>query len=230
MSHDIATQDAELTRRHAELTRRHAELTRRHAEDHALWRRSLDGDVEAKTALVKRLYPNVRRFFVNKAVTECEDLAQKTMVRFYEALHRYAGRASLRAYILGIARNVLLEFIRERKRNATLDLDDVTAQALDPRPSSLLCKLADQRMLLEALRSLSVAHQMAFELHYWEKLTDTEMAEVLDCSPNTSRSRLSRAKEQLQKALDKIGSMNTPLPPTDSNLDDWARRLRPRED
>lgn len=223
MSDDIETQDAELTRRHVE-------LTRRHAEDNALLRRSLDGDAEAKKELVTRLFPIVRRFFVNKAAAESEDLTQKTMLRFFEALHRYAGRSSLRAFILGIARNVLLEFIRRRKRNATVGLDDVTVEALDPRPSSLLCRLEDQRKLLEALRSLSVAHQMVLELHYWEKFTDTEMAEVLDCSPNTSRSRLSRARENLEKALAELGSMNTPLPPTESNLDDWARRLRPRAD
>ena len=52
--------------------------------------------------------------------------------------------------------------------------------------------------MLAALRRLPLQSQMLLELYYWEDLTGPELAQTLELSHNTVRSRLSRAREALR--------------------------------
>lgn len=197
------------------------------ADDDELWRRHCDGDRQAWIALVRRYHGPIRRFFVNKTNRDSDDLAQATFQRIEEAKSRYEGRSTLRSYFYGVARNVLREHVRKRTRDEVIDLDNVTAQALDPRPSSLLCERAEQRLVLEGLRRLSLSHQIVLELFYWEDLTDVEIGEILEISHNTVRSRISRARDSLRDAIAAIRSADEPLPSTSANLDAWAAAVKP---
>lgn len=196
--------------------------------DDVLWRRHLEGDGAAWLELVRRHHGAVRRFFVNKASEACDDLTQTTLARVQASRTAFEGRATLRAFILGFARNVLREYIRAAKRDAALDLDDVTAQALQPSPSSLLGHRAEQRLVLAALRQLSLAHQVVLELFYWEDLTDVEIAEVLDISHNTVRSRITRARDRMREVLAAMATQD-PLAAESVSADAferWARDVR----
>jgi RNA polymerase sigma-70 factor (ECF subfamily) len=53
----------------------------------------------------------------------------------------------------------------------------------------------------EALRRLPVELQVVVELHYWEEQSTAEMAEVLEVPQGTVKSRLRRAREQLEVDL-----------------------------
>ena len=77
------------------------------------------------------------------------------------------------------------------------------------------------RDLLGALRSLPLESQVVLELHYWEDLSATELAEVLDMPVGTVKSRLRRAKQLLQTALHRGTEA-----PKDDALDAWVRSMR----
>lgn len=193
--------------------------------DDQLWRRCTQGDRAAWIALVRRYHPAIRRFFVNKADRDCDDLTQATFRRIEEVKDRFEGRGSLRAFFFGVARNILREYVRSRVRDEVVDLDDVTAQALDPRPSSILCRRAEERIVLEALRRLSLDHQTVLELSYWEDLTDVEIAAVLEINPNTVRSRIHRAKQLLRTQIEALEVAEAPLPSTSADIEGWARAV-----
>jgi RNA polymerase sigma-70 factor (ECF subfamily) len=187
------------------------------------WR---SGRQEAGEALFERYYDGVYRFFCNKLSQDIRDLVQQTFTACVEGRDRLRAGSSFRSYLFAVAHNVLRMHLRARYRAELVDLDSVTAYELAPGPSSILVRSREERLLLQALRSISLEQQMLLELRYWEQLTSPEIAEVLGVPDNTVRSRLHRAHASLKDALERLAESPEELASTLDNLDEWARRCR----
>lgn len=157
-----------------------------------------------------------------------DDLTQEAFVRLEQAHASERELTNFRAFLFGTARHVVHEFIRARKRDPRVELDDLSAMDLDPRPSTLLAKRAEQILLLEGLRRLSLAHQIVLQLFYWEDMTAPAIAIVLAENENTIRGRISRARVQLREILAELDRTGVPSRDTDTDLDKWAASKRHR--
>src|SRR5688500_17041261 len=158
----------------------------KHLSDAELLRRAQAGDSAAWTELARRYVPLVRRFFEPKVpASDVDDLVQETFTRLLAT--RETEILYFRGFLLGVGRNVLREFIRQRMRDPRMDLDGLSAVDLDPRPTTLLVRNAERMLLVEAMRRLSLAHQTVLELYYWEEMTSPEIAVALDEVENTVR-------------------------------------------
>lgn len=191
-----------------------------------LWNRYVSGDPGAWALLCTRLWKPVRRFFANKSYDEADELTQRTFRRLQEVRDRYAGRASIRSFVFGIARLIYLEFIRERRKGAQIQPESVSVAALQPGASSLLCHRAEARLVLEALRRLPLDDQIVIELVYWEELSAAEVADVIDVdNVHTARGRLHRARERLRKLIVEL-ERDAPLVASSANFESWVREVR----
>lgn len=196
-------------------------------DDPELLRRAQAGDDAAWDVLVGRHGPRVRRFFGHRVpIEDVDDLTQESFTRLERAHGEGVAIADFRAFVLGIAWNVLREFVRQRVRGSIVDVERVSAIDLDPRPSTILVKRAERRLLLEGLRRLSLPHQLVLEMHYWEAMTSREIAMVLAEPENTVRGRITRARETLRAELRALEQGKTAPDETDTGFDDWARGLR----
>ena len=185
------------------------------------------GDLTAGEALFERYYAMVERFFINKVDTGVGDLVQETFIACVESRDRLKKTSRFRSYLFAVAHNILFRHLRTRyRRGETFDAEAVSVRDLSPGPSSVAVRRTEQRLLLEALRSISVAHQVVLELHYWENMTTAEIAEVLDTPVGTVRSRLQRARSHLEAAMDSLERSPEVLESTKSHLDDWAQQCR----
>jgi RNA polymerase sigma factor (sigma-70 family) len=193
--------------------------------DDELLARALAGDDEAWAELVGRLWAPVRRFFLNKVGDDADDLVQATFERLMEARARFEGRSTFRAFVFGIAHRVLLEHVRRKTRNAHAELHEVSVAAMSPGITSLLRHRADERVLLEALREITLDHQVVLELFYWEDMADSEISAVLEINVHTVRSRLKRARDSLRVVVARLENGRA-LPSTSADLDRWARGIR----
>ncbi|MCH9682293.1 MAG: sigma-70 family RNA polymerase sigma factor [Deltaproteobacteria bacterium] len=189
------------------------------------------GDDQAGRRLVERHYPTIERFFFNKAGESAPDLIQRTFVRVLEARTRVRADANLRAYLLGIARNVLYEHYRTtRKDFGQLDFASHSAIDIAPTPSSQLAESRQAQLLLRALRSIPIDYQVVLELYYWEDMRSREVAAVLDLPEGTARSRIRRARQLLEAKLETLASSPLELRSTATNLEHWAAHLKQRID
>lgn len=185
------------------------------------------GDRNAGGQLLTRHFRTVFRFFSNKVSLGTEDLVQQTFLACVETHTRFRRDASFRAFLLGTARNVLYNELRRRRRkDDRLDFTSVSAMDLAPSPSSIVADKLDQRLLLEALRTIPIDYQIALELQLWEELTGPEMAEILELAEPGVRSRLRRAKEALREQITRLQRSAGRLESTDANLEQWAASLR----
>lgn len=164
------------------------------------------GDVEAGGQLLERHLTSLRRFFENKVGDAAEDLIQRTMLACAESKTRFERRSSFRTYLLGIARNVLYAYLRERtKEQSALDFGVTSLQDLGVSPTGQLAQQERQAQVQEAMRTLPLDLQVALELHYWEQLGGEELAEALGLPRASARTRLRRARILLQRKLERMG-------------------------
>jgi RNA polymerase sigma factor (sigma-70 family) len=184
------------------------------------------GDDASGQTLFKRHFRKIYRFFETKCGNEVDELVQSTFLACVRAKHNFRGDSSFATYLFTIARHELYRVLSERRRDVErIDFEVSSVAELAPTPRTRIAEREDRARLLRALRSLPVEQQTLLELHYWEGLGATELAEIFEMVPVTIRSRLSRARESLREIM--LADKDTPanVTATLESLDAWARGL-----
>lgn len=188
------------------------------------------GDRKAGGVLFSRHFESIRRFFVNKVDTEAAELVQRTFLACVEAKTRFAGRASFRTFLFGIAHNVLREHYRARRRHKDRHhpeaIEDASVVDMGAGHNTALEVKREQRVLAEALRRIPLKYQIVLELYFWEDLTGAQIGEILEMPEDTARSRIRRGKELLKKAVERVGKSEALVRSTQQDMDRWAREVR----
>jgi RNA polymerase sigma factor (sigma-70 family) len=185
------------------------------------------GDRTAGQELFARYYEPVARFFINKVGDASADLIQRTFLACVEGLDRFRGDGSFRSYLFAVAYRQLCRHYRDNKGNR-IDLDSVSAVALDPSLSGLVVEREEMRLFLAGLRDIPLELQVVLELHYWEQCSVAEMAAALEIPEGTVKSRLRRGREQLRAAVDRLAARPELAASTVHGLETWAREVRAR--
>jgi RNA polymerase sigma factor (sigma-70 family) len=188
------------------------------------------GDRAAAEALIERHYDAIARFFTTKAGEHAEDLTQRAFLVCARSVERFRGDGSFRAFLFGIARNVLYEHIRGRIRDRKNepDFNESSIADLNPGVLTLASRRADQRLLVQALQRIPLELQLLLELYYWEELGLAELAEVLGVPEGTVKSRLFRARRLLREAMSKLPSSPDELRSASAELADWVAGVKRR--
>jgi RNA polymerase sigma-70 factor (ECF subfamily) len=129
-----------------------------------------------------------------------EDLVQETYARALGAQSSFAPGTNLRAWLMRILRNAFIDQTRRDKHAARSELDeDLADDHAEPLRTDLAA--ADiERALLEL-----APDARAVILLDLEGLSETELADAMECAPGTIKSRLSRARAALRKRLAAYG-------------------------
>lgn len=189
------------------------------------WR---NGDRAAGQTLIERHYDSIVRFFRTKAGPQTDDLVQRTFLGCTEARERFQGASSFRTFLFAIARNILLEHIRQKLKaqSRSPDFTVSTIHDLDAGLSTQVQGRAERRLLVESLQRLPVEMQIAIELHYWEGLGVAEIAEIVEVPPGTVKSRLHRGRTLVREIMEKLPANDGERESIRELLDGWAKNLR----
>jgi RNA polymerase sigma-70 factor (ECF subfamily) len=135
-----------------------------------------------------------------------EDLVQDTLLKAYRSWDRFQPGTSARAWLLAIMRNTFINLYRREKREPIvldpekLDLQ-AAAEAEDNDPEgAFFDQIVDER-ILRALDRLPLDFREVLVLSDVEGLPYAEIAEALDIPAGTVKSRLFRARKQMQNDL-----------------------------
>jgi RNA polymerase sigma-70 factor (ECF subfamily) len=153
-------------------------------------------------------YPPLHRYLARRLGSAlADDLASETFATAYANWGRFDETRALRPWLYGIAANLLRHHWRSERRQLQAyartgidpvsdDLDD-TVQRVDAD--------AGKRELAAALADLRDAERDIILLHAWAELSDREIAQALSLPIGTVKSRLHRARVQLQNRLEASG-------------------------
>ncbi len=195
--------------------------------DHDLLRAWQAGDDRAGEALFRRHYKLILRFFHNKAGPHAHDLVQRTFLGCLEARDRIRGDASFRAFLCGVARNVLFDHYRLARRDRDhLDFGSVSAEDLRPTPGAMIAQARETELLLRALRQLPLEGQIILEMYYWEGMRAHEIGEALDMPEPTIRTKIRRARLRLEQIVQTSAAAPALRASTIEGLETWAQRIR----
>ena len=183
------------------------------------------GDKDAGEQLFRRHFVAVDGFFRVRLDRDVEDLTQRTFLACLESRGRFRADGSFKAFLFGIARNLLLDHLR-RAAQAPQVSSDAELAASAPSPSARAAQRQEQRLLLKAVRRLPIDHQIALQLHYWERMRGTEIAEVLGVAEGTVWSRLTRAKALLREEIEAVAETPALARSTVDDLERWAGAVR----
>jgi RNA polymerase sigma factor (sigma-70 family) len=202
--------------------------TRLIVDEFALLNAWRSGDGDAGTQLLRRYTDTVYHFFLTKTDSaSAEELTQTTFEACTRQRDQIREQGSIRAYLLGIARKKLLQHHDEWRRRGTRReaLGDSVAGMLTS-PSVALARSERQRIVLAALQALPIDFQIAIELHYWEEMSVTEIATVLEVAPGTVKSRLHRGRELLREKIHQVVADPRLAEDTIAGLHTWIASLR----
>ena len=152
---------------------------------------------------------------------------QRTFLACAEGAAGFRGQGTVRAYLFGIARNILYEHIRSRVRDGRADPDFRESALVDLSPgvSTVAARRADQRVLLRALQLVPLELQVLLELYYWEDMSVEELARVLDIPLGTVKSRLHRARKLLREATERVPASDEETQSARILLEQWSLRV-----
>lgn len=188
------------------------------------------GDAASGEALVERYFDRLYRFFHTKLEGEADELVQATFLACVGAKDRFRRESSFRTFLFSIAKNQLYAGIRAKVKAARGDFELSSIAELVSTPRTRLGRNQEYEQLVEAMRSLPLEQQTLLELHYWDELGMTELAEIFDSNEVTIRSRLHRARKALRELLEKRKAQGAAPATAEAlesleSLDHWARSL-----
>ncbi|MCL4251986.1 MAG: sigma-70 family RNA polymerase sigma factor [Anaerolineae bacterium] len=186
------------------------------AHEADLLERAKAGDRDAFADLHGALEPAVARF-VRRLIgdgQEWEDLTQDTMTALYFNLDKITEPGMLRPFIFRVARNRCYDVLRRRGRHPQVTLDEseesepfnvrVSFEASNARSTSLdetAHWLLLELEVREAMQQLPELQRQALILFAEEGMTYAEIAEIMDVSIGTIKSRIFHAKQRLRALL-----------------------------
>jgi len=183
------------------------------AEQDVFWmRRIAMGDMEALQALIEthqaRVVGTVAKMLGDDV--DSEDIAQQVFIRVWKSAHRYQPTAKFTTWLFKIARNLVFNELRRRKRHPVTPLQQeeeehffqpIDCGGMAPDTALLDSELADAIQM--AIDALPETQRMAIILRRYEEMPYDEIAEVLDLSVPAVKSVLFRARAAVRARLRK---------------------------
>jgi RNA polymerase sigma-70 factor, ECF subfamily len=163
-------------------------------DDDQIMRAAAAGDRLALATFVRETQEHVWRYcaYLGRG-DDVGDLVQETYVRALRSLPRFEGRTSGRVWLLAIARRVCADAVRTAQRRRALE-----ARWRRERQVSDAAETVTIELLLDAL---APERREAFVLTQIVGLPYAAAAEVCHVPIGTIRSRVARAREELQSSL-----------------------------
>ena len=177
--------------------------------DSDLLRSMLAGDEEALAVLYRRRQAGIYRFALQMSgsKTIAEDVTQEVFLFLMRDGHVFdPARGSVSAFLLGVARNLVLRRLRVEQLLAPLG-DDPNEDVPMLHATTDFCPLEDltRAETIESVRkavlSLPPKYREVVVLCELQDVSYVETAEILGCAIGTVRSRLHRARALLLEKL-----------------------------
>lgn len=183
--------------------------------DQALVERVQRGDQSAFGILVtkyqSRIMHLVSRYVHNQA--EVEDVTQEAFIKAYRGLKNFRGESAFYTWMYRVAINTAKNHLVSMGRKAPgSDIDAQEAEQYEgatalkeyATPERLLMSEQMRDCIHETITNLPEDLKMAITLREYDGLSYEDIASTMECPIGTVRSRIFRAREAIDKALEEL--------------------------
>ena len=205
-------------------------------KDAELIQRTLDGDQSAFTALVEKYQKGVHALAWQKIgdFHIAQEITQDAFLRAYQKLGTLKNHNLFSGWLYVIATRLCYEWLR-KKRLPMQSLETVDSKEVDQVAYTQYVeeqREADaneirRELVRDLLKKLPESERTVMTLHYLGEMTCESISEFLGVSPNTVRSRLSRARNRLKKeeamVKENLSSFQLPTQMTENIMKEISR-------
>ncbi|MCX6024060.1 MAG: sigma-70 family RNA polymerase sigma factor [Chloroflexi bacterium] len=138
---------------------------------------------------------------------EAEDLTEEVFLKVLEKIDSYRNTgAPFSAWLYRIAHNHLVDYVRHRKREPALSLED-TPPGMEPSSSDEqeMALRLDSQGLTEALRELTFEQRQVILLRFIQDLSIADTARIVGKGEDAVKKLQSRALKSLKRIMSRDG-------------------------
>jgi RNA polymerase sigma-70 factor, ECF subfamily len=145
-------------------------------------------------------------------IQDAEDVLHEGFIKIIRSIHSFEnkGKGSLEGWMHRIMVNTALNFIRDHAKERNIIDIEPMSEKIDAEHDDEnntfrdLAEKIDQEVIMEMICELPQGYRTVFNLYVFESNSHREIAELLKCSENTSKSQLSKARALLRKKLTQL--------------------------
>jgi len=145
--------------------------------------------------LVERYRNNLyaAAFHICKDAEEAEDIVQDTFLQYHTSKKEFEDEQHIRAWLLRVAIN--------KAKNANKRFWRLHKVPLEEYMETLVFETPQSERLFETVMRLPEPYRIVIHLFYFEDYAVREIAEILQISESSVKTRLSRGRKRLREAL-----------------------------
>ncbi len=135
---------------------------------------------------------------------DVDDVSQQVFIAIHRALPRFRGEASVTTWIYGISTRVVLQHLRGWRRYRAMITRFEASTVFDAAPIGVEETVAQRealRRVWSALLRIAPERRVVLVLHELEGKSTREVAAALELGEEAVRSRLRRARQELEARL-----------------------------
>jgi RNA polymerase sigma-70 factor (ECF subfamily) len=171
------------------------------ASDFECVTRTLEGDLEAFSKLVRRhekmVFNLAFRFMRDWALAE--DMAQESFLKAFRLLNGFRGECSFSSWLYSVTRSVCLTEISRRKRRGEVELKPSHEKATPTLPANL----SDMpEMIRRCVSKLPEPYAAVITSYYLEETPYAEIAQTMKIPMGTLKVWMFRARAELRKIVE----------------------------
>ena len=168
------------------------------------------GNENAYIELVNRYKDKLINFIFNYLgdIESSEDVVQETMIKLYQKKHYYKEIAKFSTWLYTIAKNLANTELRKRKQRKTTLLSQFSKDdkmydlpSNDNEVGQEIQTEIVNKIIREAVGKLSEKFKTVITLRDIQQLSYEDISEIIDVPIGTVKSRINRARLQLQVEL-----------------------------
>ena len=168
---------------------------------------TLSGNRDAFSQIVSRYQSLVcsLAYSATGSLGQSEDLAQETFITAWKRLNHLRERDKLRAWLCGIARNRINNFLRREGREPNHQAESIEeiseSHSPEPLPVDYTISQEEAGILWRSLERIPEIYREPLILFYREHQSIEAVAANLDLSEDAVKQRLSRGRKLLQEQV-----------------------------
>lgn len=161
-------------------------------------------------------------YYVCYKITEnekdAEDIAQETLIKAIDKIDTLKNPEGLSTWLKTIANNLSINYLKKnRKFNIVDNSEDMGEEIFEENriaqktPEDIVADKEVTDILTNMINRLPREQRITIFMFYYEELSVKEIAEIMDCSEATVRSRINYARKALRKQVDELENKGVKL-------------------
>ena len=179
--------------------------------DKELVKRCLDGNAEAWSEFVDRfsgliywaIKRKLNRYNCVYLIRDVEDIYQRLFVSLWEkkSLMNVADRDNISPWLIVLASNLTIDFIRKKRREENFLLRVSEAKNISGDDEVVIFSEENKHLLDEGIKLLNEKEKVYLEFNYIASKKHKEIAKIFNTSVNSVSTIIARAKNKIRKYI-----------------------------